>query len=78
MVICFDQINSNNCVNDLLKGIIIDREVEGVSIPPLIVPIAICYPFVKNYYCENNPKLCADSKLVYNVNPLAPSYFRFI
>jgi len=44
-VLFFDEINTNENVEGLLKEIVVDRRIDGKPLKETIIPIAACNPY---------------------------------
>jgi hypothetical protein len=49
-VIFFDEINTNENINGILKEIVVDRQFMGKDLPVGIIPIAACNPYILKKY----------------------------
>lgn len=45
LILFFDEINTNQNVDGILKEILIDRKLNGNKLPHLILPIAAANPY---------------------------------
>ena len=85
-IVFFDEINTNDSVDGLLKEVVIDRTLFGRPIPSQVVPVAACNPYK---LLEGPQRLSVGirhdktkddrfSLLVYRVFPLPESFFYFV
>lgn len=52
IVLFFDEVNTNDNINGLIKEIIVDRCLLGEEIDNRIIPIAACNPYISKGLAE--------------------------
>ena len=89
IIIFFDEINTTQAVNGILKEIIVDRHINGREVNENILFVAACNPYEYQKY-ESDKTLTAgiintdnqlknnSNKLVYHVEPMRESYAFYI